>query len=103
MLTLESRRFPVLGEVSCFIKTLPNRLKTEQGVTITVYIVNGEQLFQEGINALRPGKIRGKQSPLTYSGLSLCLFGTMEYISDPDNDSPAQRNATFILHWNLFD
>ena len=27
MLTLESRRFPVLGEVSCFIRILPNRLR----------------------------------------------------------------------------
>ena len=34
MLTLESRRFPVLGEVSCFVRTLPNRLRNKEGITI---------------------------------------------------------------------
>ena len=38
-LTLESRRFPVLGEVSCFVRTLITK-ETEQGVTITLYHLN---------------------------------------------------------------
>ena len=35
MLTLESLRFQVLGEVSFCTRTLPNYKKMEQGVTIT--------------------------------------------------------------------
>ena len=36
MLTLEFWRFPVLGEVSFSIRTLPYHKDTEQGVTITL-------------------------------------------------------------------
>ena len=40
MLTLESRRFPVLGEVSCLIAK-----ETEQGVTITCYIIFDHYIY----------------------------------------------------------
>ena len=39
MLTLESRRFPVLGEVFCFYRTLLIAKETEQVVTITLFII----------------------------------------------------------------
>ena len=39
MLTLESRRFSVSGEVSCFVRNLPITKETEQGVLITMYIL----------------------------------------------------------------
>ena len=51
-----------------------------------------------------------KQSPLTYSGLSLCLFHTMEYITDQDKFLhyllylPQISGSVFILllsHTNL--
>ena len=41
MLTLESRMFPVLGEVSYYVRTLPNRKEMEQKVTMTLcYYLN---------------------------------------------------------------
>ena len=42
MLTVVSRRFPVLSEVSFCKRTFPNRKEMEQGVTLTLVIISDQ-------------------------------------------------------------